>query len=279
MARRLIVGEENSDISSMLHDYFEERGFHVQSVESGPALLDAARTAIPNVLLVSASLPETDPNTLVEQLRGTPRISHVPIICLAPRGRYTQLLSVLEHGADDCVAKPFDLEELALRIENAMQRSERENVVDPRSGLPGSRLLEDHLDRMADSDGWHYVDLKIEHFEPFREVNGFVAADQVLNMMPGLLRDVVLAHGTDRDFLSHPADDHFVLVTFSDDPEGLAADLAGRFAEAAQTHYAFMDREMGFLTVQRGEETLQVPLMTLSTLILPPDELYSESVN
>ena len=42
-------------------------------------------------------------------------------------------------------------------------------------------------------------------------MNGFLAADQVLNRMPSLLRDVIVAHGTDQDYISHPADDHFVL--------------------------------------------------------------------
>ena len=105
--------------------------------------------------------------------------------------------------------------------------------------------------------------------------NGFLAADQVLSMVPGLLRDVVLAHGTDQDYLSHPTDDHFVLVTFAQDPDALAADLVERFNEAALTHYSFMDREMGFLTIQRGDETVQVPLMTLTAALVPPKQLTS----
>ena len=205
-----------------------------------------------------------------------PRASHVPIICLATRDQYTAMLGLLEVGADDCVAKPFDLEELALRIENAINRSERENVADPRSGLPRARLLDDHVQGLADTGGWTYLDLKIEHFEPFREANGFVAADQVLHMMAGMLRDVVLTRGSDQDFVGHPADDRFALVTFAQDPDALVADLAARFNEGALAHYSFMEREMGFLTVHRGDEG-QVPLMTLTATIVPPEHLYSDT--
>ena len=275
MAHRLIVGEENPDISSMLNTYFEERGYHVQTVDSAAATLDTARTVIPSLVLVSTSLPDGDCHSLVQELRATPRISHVPIICLAARDRYVEMLGLLEIGADDCVAKPFDLEELALRVENAIARSQRENMTDPRSGLPGARLLDDHVRGLADTEGWTYLDLKIEHFEPFREVNGFVAADQVLHMMAGLLRDIVLAYGSDQDYVAHPADDRFVLITFTQDPDALTANLTARFDEGALAHYAFMDREMGFLTVQRGDEAVQVPLMTLVAAVVSPQDLYN----
>lgn len=277
MSRRLIVGEESPDITGVLRAYFEEREYQVQAVDSAPAVLDAARTSIPSLVILSASLPNAEPHDLIRQLRAIPRTSHVPIISLAPRSRYTELLSLLEVGADDCVAKPFDLEELALRVENAVSRSERENVVDPRSGLPGARLLEDHLQGLSSTSGWTYLVLKIEHFEPFREANGFVAADQVLHMMPGLLRDVVLEHGTDQDYMSHPADDHFVLITFVQNPQALVDDLTARFGEAALAHYSFMDREMGFLTVYRGDEAVQVPLMALAAAVVPPEQVYSNT--
>jgi DNA-binding response OmpR family regulator len=273
----MIVGEENPDISGMLTGYFGERDYTVQSVDNAPAVIEAARTAIPNLIILSASLPDSTPQDLIQRLRAMPRTGHVPIICLAPRDKYTQMLGLLEIGADDCVAKPFDLEELALRIENAVSRSERENVTDPRSGLPGARLLDEHVRGLSDKQGWTYLELKIEHFEAFREANGFVAADQVLHMVPGLLRDAVLTHGTDQDHMSHPADDHFVLVTFAQNPDALVADLSARFQEAVLAHYSFMDREMGFLTIYRGDEGVQVPLMTMAAMTVPPEQLYGSA--
>jgi CheY-like chemotaxis protein len=279
MARHLIVGEENPDISGMLSAYFAEREYQVQTVDTAPGVLAAAGSTLPSLVILSASLSGADPHELIHQLRALPRTSHVPIVCLASLDHYNEMLSVLEAGADDCIAKPFDLEELGLRVENAIMRSERENVVDPRSGLPGARLLEDHVRGLSGTDGWTYLDLKIEHFEPFREVNGFVAADQVLQMMPGFLRDVVLAYGSDQDYLSHPADDHFVLVTFAPDIEPLTADLTSRFNEAVLTHYSFMDREMGYMTVYRGDEEIQVPLMVLTATPVSPEQLFAESNN
>ena len=111
-------------------------------------------------------------------------------------------------------------------------------------------MLDDHVNRLRrdKARGWTYLDLKVEHFESFREANGFVAADEVLHMMAGLLREIVAEYGTDSDFVTHPADDHFVTVTHAADADGLAAELASRFNEGAQAHYSFMDREMGFLT-------------------------------
>lgn len=275
MAYRLILGVEDEDISGMLYSHFAENGYQVLHAEDAESTLDVSRTNIPNLILLSTTLPGAEASAVVKELRATPRTAHVPIICLVPQAEYTASLQLLELGADDCVAKPFDIEELSLRIENAIARSERENVTDPRSGLPGARLLDDHVRRLSEegASGWAYLTLKIEHFEPFREANGFMAADEVLHMMAGILRDIVAQFGTEQDFVSHPADDYFVLVTFAPDLDTLVASLTARFNNDALAHYSFMDREMGFLTVNRGDDSVQVPFMTLTVENVSPDRL------
>lgn len=275
MAYRLILGVEDEDISGMLYTHFEENGYQVLHAQDAASTLNTSRTHIPNLILLSTTLPDTEASAVVKELRSTPRTAHVPIICLVPQAEYTASLQLLEYGADDCVATPFDIEELSLRIENAIARSERENVTDPRSGLPGARLLDDHVRRLSEegSGGWAYLTMKIEHFEPFREVNGFMASDEVLHMMANLLRDITSQFGTGQDFVSHPADDYFVMVTFASDLDTLVASLTSRFNTDALAHYSFMDREMGFLTVHRGDDSLQVPFMSLTVENVSPDRL------
>ena len=61
------------------------------------------------------------------------------------------LLVGLELGADDYITKPFDIEELKLRVQGAIRRSERESLTDPRSGLPAGRLIEEQLKQLLPS--------------------------------------------------------------------------------------------------------------------------------
>jgi len=69
-------------------------------------------------------------------LRTNTRTSHVPIIFLTQRDERSDKLQGLELGADDYITKPFDIEELKLRVQRAITRAEQQSLTDPRSGLP-----------------------------------------------------------------------------------------------------------------------------------------------
>jgi hypothetical protein len=73
--------------------------------------------------------------------------------------------------------------------------------------------------------------------------------------------EIIDAYGTPDDFLGHPGNDNFVLVTFSPNPKELEQALARKFNEDVQQHYTFIDRERG--KIIHNEE--QKPLMTLAT--------------
>jgi DNA-binding response OmpR family regulator len=276
MAHRLLLGEANPEIAGMMAAHFAGQGYEVEVTANGPQALETARRSVPSLIILSLSLPGTDGAELCHQLRTTPRTSHLPIIFLAERHQHDEMMAVLKAGADDCVIGLFDLQELSLRVANAIARRERENLTDPRSGLPGARLVQDALDQVHTQGNWSCLQLDIEHFEPFREVNGFVAADQVLQATAILLREVVAGYGSDQDFIGHPGDDVFIVITHTADVDALTSALVERFNQEALAHYSFMDREAGFITVYRGDEVFQEPLMSLSIHEIPRERLYRE---
>ncbi len=129
-------------------------------------------------------------------MRTNTRTSHIPVIFLTQKDERSDKLQGLELGADDYITKPFDIEELKLRVQGAIRRSERESLTDPRSGLPAGRLIEEQLRRIIRQEDWALLDLRINHFEPFRDVYGFVAGDDVLRFTAMLLSEVVDELGT-----------------------------------------------------------------------------------
>ena len=125
-------------------------------------------------------LPDIDGYEVCRRLRTSTRTSHIPIIFLTQKDERSDKLQGLELGADDYITKPFDIEELKLRVQNAIARAERESLTDPRSGLPAGRLIEDQLRNIIRRDDWVFMDLQINYFDAFREIYGFVAADDVI---------------------------------------------------------------------------------------------------
>jgi len=157
-------------------------------------------------------------------------------------------------------------------VQRAIYRAEVQNLTDPRSGLPSGRLIEDQLRKIIREDGWALMDIRIQHFEPFKEVYGFVAGDDVLRFTAMLMGEVVDELGTTSDFIGHAGGDNFIVITSQAAAESIRQRLKERFASEVLTHYNFLDRQQGYLlTVQDGQPR-EVPLMTLAIGMVSPAE-------
>jgi PleD family two-component response regulator len=216
-------------------------------------------------------LPDIDGYEVCRNLRTNMRTSHIPVIFLTQKDERSDKLQGLELGADDYITKPFDIEELKLRVQGAIRRSERESLTDPRSGLPSSRLIEDQLRRIIRVKGWALLDARVNNFEPFKDVYGFVAGDDVLRFTGMLLGEVVDELGTSSDFIGHAGGDNFIIITTDDKGAAIKARLKERFESEVLTHYNFMDRQQGFVQAPVADgTTTKVPFMTMSVGIVSP---------
>ncbi len=265
---KILVVEDDVDIANMLRIYFSGQGYEVQIAPRGGDALALTRKQLPHLIVLDIMLPDVDGYTVCKELRTTTRTSHIPIIFLTQKDERSDKIAGLELGADDYVTKPFDIEELRLRVQNAIQRSEMISLTDPNSGLPSGRLIEDQLRALMRNphiNTWTYIDLKINNLEAFKDVYGFVAGAEVQRFMAILLGDVVDAHGRENDFVGHPGGDNFVVITHVDDAQKLVDTIKAQFAEQIKQHYSFIDRERGYVIVQADGEDRQVPLMTVSS--------------
>ena len=262
---RILVVEDDFDISNMLRIYFTGQGFEVSVAPRGNDALAMTRQSLPHLIVLDIMLPDMDGYAVCKQLRTTTRTSHIPIIFLTQKDERSDKIAGLELGADDYITKPFDIEELKLRVTNAIARQERESQTDPRTGLPSGRLIEDHLRRIIRTQGWALLDCRLMHFERFKDVYGFIAGDEVLRFTSLLVGEVVDEAGTANDFIGHPGGDNFVVITTAEAAPRMRDRLKARFNTEVATHYSFTDRERGYILAkgQEGNE-VQVPLMAMS---------------
>jgi len=259
---RILVVEDDFDISNMLRIYFSGQGYDVQVAPRGGDALALTRKQLPQLIVLDIMLPDIDGYSVCRELRQTTRTSHIPIIFLTQKDERSDKIAGLELGADDYITKPFDIEELKLRVKNAIDRVDREKSMDPRSNLPSSKLIEEQLrDLMKRKETWTYIDLKINHFEPFQELYGFVASTEVLRFTALLIGEVVDEFGTPDDFVGHAGNDNFVVITYSAKAQTLHDRIVARFNDEVKQHYSFIDRERAHIVLENGETR---PLMTFS---------------
>lgn len=258
---RILVVEDDFDISNMLRIYFTGQGYQVEVAARGGDALAMCRRKLPDLIVLDIMLPDMDGYAVCRELRTTTRTSHIPVIFLTQKDERSDKIAGLELGADDYITKPFDIEELKLRVRSAIRAHQRLNMTDPRTGLPSGRLIEEQLRRLMRRDDWSFLLVGIEHMDVFNEAYGFVAGDEVLRFAALLFSDVVDSLGTDNDFMGHASNETFTIITFSPDVDEIVTKLRERFEAEVRPHYNFMDSERGGVALHDG--TLG-PLMTLS---------------
>ncbi len=268
---RLLLVEDDLDISNMLRIYFAGLGYDVDYAIRGGEALEKTRQVMPHLIILDIMLPDIDGYGVCRTLRMNTRTSHIPVIFLTQRDERSDRLQGLELGADDYITKPFDIEELKLRVQNAIARSERESLTDPQSGLPAGRLIEDQLRRLIRQKGWSYMDIRLNQYDPFKDVYGFIAGNDVLRFTGMVLGEVVDELGSTNDFLGHAGGDNFIIMTTDEKAEAMRQKIKARFAEGVLAHYNFMDRQQGYiLSPDKNGQMVQVPLMSMAVGIVSP---------
>jgi len=275
---RLLVVEDDPDISNMLKIYFTSQGYEVDAALRGATALEKTRQGMPHLIVLDIMLPDIDGYEVCRNLRTNARTSHIPVIFLTQKDERSDKLQGLELGADDYITKPFDIEELKLRVQNAIARAERESLTDPHTGLPAGRLIEDQLRQIIRTDSWSFMDIRIDAYDPFKDIYGFIAGNDVLRFTAMLIGEVLDELGTMNDFIGHAGADNFIVITTSGAAKEIKQRLKERFAEEVLTHYNFMDRQQGYIPYPTKEGTLQQsPLMTLSVgQVSPSTHVFSD---
>ncbi|MCI0611330.1 MAG: response regulator [Anaerolineae bacterium] len=270
---RLLVVEDDVDIGNMLKIYFSGMDFDVDVAVRGSDALEKTKQVLPHLIVLDIMLPDIDGYEVCRNLRTSMRTSHIPVIFLTQKDERSDKLQGLELGADDYITKPFDIEELKLRVQGAIRRSERESLTDPRSGLPAGRLIEEQLRRIIREKGWALLDAGISHFDSFKNVYGFVAGDDVLRFSAMLIGEVVDELGNTSDFIGHAGGDNFIIITTEEKAEAIKTRLKERFDQEVQTHYNFIDRQQGFIQSPSPDgTTVKVSFMNMLIGVVSPSQ-------
>ncbi len=262
---RILVVDDEHDIANMLKIYFTGQGYDIRVAHRGADALEMTQQVNPQLIVLDINLPDLDGYTVCKRLRTQARTRHIPVIFLTQKDDRSDRIAGLELGADDYITKPFDIEELRLRIANAIRAAERMGLTDPRSGLPTGRLIEDALRELLQRESWAYMDMRVNHFDGFKDKYGFVAGDEVLRFTAMVIAEVMDKKGQPEDFIGHAGGDNFVLITRRESADAVRDTLVERFNEDVKAHYSYVDREHGTITLDAGSPAERVvPLMTLA---------------
>jgi two-component system response regulator TctD len=130
---KLLLIEDNAAMQTTLARSFERRGMQVVACGDGARALDRWQASVPDVVLLDLSLPGQDGLQVLSAARAAGL--QTPVIILTARGTVGDRILGLNTGADDYLAKPFDLDELEARV-RALARRARGGPADPLAAAP-----------------------------------------------------------------------------------------------------------------------------------------------
>lgn len=238
----LLIVEDDLDVADMLTAYFRVQGYEVQTVNWGEDAVRACQASAPELVILDIRLPDIDGYEVARRLRTDRRTKEIPIIFLTDRRSRADRLQGLELGADDYITKPFDVQELRLRVRNALRRFTQGTLTNPVTNLPEGVLVDERLTECLTTEGWAILLIAVENLDSFRDAYGFVASDDVLRALSLMIHNAVREVGSTSDFVGQYSPIEFILVTTPATLSDLSERIVSRLDQSLDYFYPLKDR-------------------------------------
>jgi two-component SAPR family response regulator len=122
----VLIVDDDAQIRDVLHELLEEEGYHPVTVSDGRAAIDYLQDAgqLPDAMLLDLAMPDIDGYRVLEHLRRN-LLHEFPVLIVSAQRPDRAVLRALDSELRDFIAKPFELEELVIRLERLVARSPR----------------------------------------------------------------------------------------------------------------------------------------------------------
>ena len=120
---RILVVDDESDVTELVEYKLEQEGYRVATLNDPLACIAKVREFEPELVLLDIMMPELSGIQLCRIIRADPITKEIPIIFLSARGEVEDRIKGLEAGAEDYISKPFNTNELLIRISKMLRRS------------------------------------------------------------------------------------------------------------------------------------------------------------
>lgn len=241
---QILIVEDDTDLSEMLNAYFRVQNYNVLMANWGNDAVRMSMEHTIDLVVLDIRLPDIDGFEVCRQMRTNRRTQDIPIIFLTEKRDRVDKLHGLELGVVDYITKPFDIQELRLRVRNAINRAKRQALVNPVTDLPEGSIVDEKLNNLLFSEEkWAVLSLAISSLSQFREMYGFVAADDVLRAVTLMVRNAVREFGNEADYIGHFEGEGFLIITKAENVNRIRERLEARVSQSREYFYPLRDRD------------------------------------
>jgi DNA-binding response OmpR family regulator len=240
----ILIVEDDLDLSEMLNAYFRVQGYEVLTATWGEDAVRMSQEFPLDLVVLDIRLPDIDGYEVARRLRSNRRTQNIPVIFLTERRERMDKLTGLELGVVDYITKPFDIQELRLRVRNTLRRAEQTALTNPVTNLSEGPLIDEKLrDMLFQISNWGVLSIAIDGLDKFRELYGFVAADDVMRAVTLMMNNAIREVGNENDFIGHLGPAEFVIITDNAKLATIRERIEVRIKQSMEYFYPLKDRE------------------------------------
>lgn len=267
----IFIVEDDIDLCEMLTAYFRVQGYHVLNANRGEDAVQAIQEALPDIVVLDIRLPDIDGYEVCRRVRQGRRTQTIPVLFLTEKREQDDRLSGLQLGAVDYITKPFDIQELRLRIRNVLRRHEFTNQFNPVTSLPEGAVVLEQLDKALARSDWGIVHIHIGGLNAFRDKYGFVAADDVSRAVTLMITNTLKEMDGEGDFIGHTNTHDYLILTQVGRHKRIADRCRMRLQPSVRYFYPALERNK--LNRLPKEERLSVEVSSMAVSEHSPSEV------
>ncbi len=266
----ILVADDEPHIRRILQYLLEQAGYDVVVAADGEDALREVDRCAPDLVLLDVMMPRLDGFSVLRSIRSSLETARLPVILLTAKGESSEKVKGLRGGANDYVIKPFDQEELLLRIHNMLENARAQREANPLTGLPGNlAIAREASQRIASGEPFAIMYLDIDRFKSFNDTYGYARGDRAITLLSRVLCDAVRALGVTDTFVGHVGGDDFIVMTPTTQAEDLACRVVRDFDAGMPALHDAEDAARGYLEIRtRSGAAERVPLITLTVALI-----------
>ncbi|MDO9088370.1 MAG: response regulator [Anaerolineaceae bacterium] len=273
----ILIIDDDQEIGEMLNSYFEVQGYQVSTINWGEDGLKSCLEKTPDIVLLDIRLPDLDGYEIVKRLKNNRRTQAVPIIFLTEKRQREDRLRGLSMEVEDYITKPFDIQELRLRVRNVLMRTRRSSLTNAITTLPEKQLLIETIEEHLQKGRFGLILISLQKLDAYRDLYGFVATNEILRNIVMILKET-FSKEEQPPYLAQWGNSNFVVLTNAEQTDGFEKTIYQNLFPKLEKIYPLKDTLAGRMDQQLGlriykkivnqrSESLQKIIIDLERLI------------
>jgi PleD family two-component response regulator len=230
LLKKIVVAEDDDAIAHLINMALGDAGFLCLRARDGAEAVSLVRVHSPDLLVLDVMMPSVSGHDVARKIKGDAILSRTPILMLTALGSVDDKVEGFEAGADDYLAKPFDLRELSARVHALIRSSRRERDRNPTTNLPGSGAMEEFIAGVFKDDrDCAVVHFDLRGFDRYTDQVGHSRAEALVQSIGQEVLECGRAKAA--EFVGHLGGVDFLVVVPRESAEAMAQEVITGFQD------------------------------------------------